>query len=222
MELSSRQVQQQGFSTSFRGYSPSEVRRFLDVVGRHISSLEEQLAIARTKASRAQDELDTLESQLDARILEAKQARDAIIAEARREAAIITQAGGSDDAGAVRTAAAIISEAETKADLRLAEVAGVTAEAHAEAERIISEAESAAELRMAEADRVLDNARREARDLHKESERKRTEFEARLMKLGDALAVAEAEGTAADAHVTVTKDGELHIDLTSTDVSQSL
>lgn len=175
MDLTARTIQDRSFKGAVRGYDRGEVREYLGQVARHVSALEEQLAIASTRAERACTELDRLNGEIDARIAETRTARDRILEEARAEAAALREGvQGSADPATVRKAAAIISEAEAKATLRLEQVDAIKQDAEAQAARIVEAAERDAALRLAEADRILDKAKRDAREFRRELTRRRT------------------------------------------------
>ncbi len=219
MGLSSREVEDKRFSVSRRGFDKDEVVAYLGQVGKQMSLTEQQLAITEAKAARTQQELDRLNDVLETRIAEAQQARDAILEEARREAAQMREAGG--DAAAARTAGAIVAEAETKAELRLAEVDTILESARADADRMRKDAEYDAGLKVAEAERIVDVARREARKMHQDTEKERTDIEATLRELRRILMAAEAAGGDADeVNVIVRNEGEIVVDLSATPVNQ--
>ena len=219
MGFSSREVEDKRFSTSLRGFDRDEVIAYLSQVAKQMSTTEEQLAIAQRKAARAQEELDQLNDVLENRLVEAQRARDAIIEEAKREAAALTMAGG--DADAARTAAAIISEAETKAELRLGEVDRILESARADADRMLKNAEYDADLKVAEAERVMDVARREARKMHQDTEKERSDIEATLVELRRILVTANADGGDPEAvNVIVRNHGEIVVDLSEVPVAE--
>lgn len=218
MELHARDIQHHRFSTALRGYDRDEVAAYLEDIARHLSQLEEQLAIARTRAERAREELDSFNDVLDRRLEETAQARTAILDEARREAALITGAAKHGDAStidAARTAAAIRKEAEVKAEARMREADEAVSEAHRRADTLMREAQESADLRLAEADRILDEARRTARTIRLDTERDRSEIEEHLAELRAILDAARTDGTSSleDAKVILTKGSDTIIDL---------
>ena len=174
MELSSHNISDKRFGSSFRGYKRDDVRVFLKVVAKHVSSLEEQLAIASTKAERAQRELDGINHVLEERLAEAKAARERIIEEAEREAASLRRGAEANDPAAARRAAAIVAEAESKAALRLKQVDRIVDDAQRKAEAILAAADQDAAMKLAEADRILDKAKRDAREFRRELTRRQT------------------------------------------------
>ncbi|MGI9666357.1 MAG: DivIVA domain-containing protein [Acidimicrobiia bacterium] len=216
MGLSSREVEGHKFSTSMRGYDKTEVDTFLGEIAKQLSTNEEQLAIATSRAERAKEELDSLNDVLEARLAEAQSAREAILQKAKAEAAQIasTSDGGIETADASRKAAAIVSEAETKASLRMAQVDTAIEQAEADAERITKAADDDAGLKLAEADRVLENARREAREMHKATEAARTELESNVLELRKLVATANAaDGDLHDVNIVVRNGEEIIVDL---------
>lgn len=220
MGLSSREVEEKRFTASLRGFDKNEVIQYLAQVAKQLSATEEQLAIAETKAAKVQGELDRLNDALEARLVEAQSARDAIIEEAKREAAKISESGG--DAQTARTAAAILSEAETKADLRLAEVDTILESARADAERILKDADYEAELKVAEAERIVDTARREARKMRRAAEKERTQIETTLHELRRSLTAAEAGDGDGQVNVIVRNEGEIIVDLSAAPAEQPM
>ena len=219
MELSARGIESHRFSTSLRGYDKDEVAAFLAEVGAHVGRLDEQLAIAHARATRAQEELDSLHDVLDRRLAEAQAARAAIVEKAEHEAEEILAAAargeGPDTAGAARTAAAIISEAEVKAAMRIEQAEAEVAAAQLEAETIVRKAEATADLRLAEADRALDEAHGRAKSVRTETERNRSEIENHLAEVRKILMAARAGGTddLEAGSVILTKGTDVIIDL---------
>jgi DivIVA domain-containing protein len=204
MELSGRMIEDRRFGTSMRGYTKAEVDEFLAAVGAHVSSVEERLAIAEAKATRAMDKLESLQDDLEARIADAQQARATILDEARAEAAAITARAGAAGSTDGTKAAAVLAEAEARASVRLREVDEIVEQARARAQRIEAEAAVKAEQAEAEAERLVSDARREAKQIRQETERYRTEMQSHL---------AEVRGMLDAASGTGSKAGEIVVDL---------
>ncbi|MGI9529041.1 MAG: DivIVA domain-containing protein [Acidimicrobiia bacterium] len=222
MGLSAREVQDRKFSTSMRGYDRTEVGEYLSQVADHQAQLEERLAIAEAKASKAQANYDRMNDVLETKLAETHEARTTILAEARKEAETIiatsqqvSEPGG--DASAVHAGAAIIAEAETKAELRMKQIESLHEQARHEAEETARQAEQSAELKLAEADRVIEAARKDARDIRRAAEADRSEMEVQLAHLRSIVAAAVAsEGKdLADANIEFRDNGSLVVDLTA-------
>ena len=211
MELSARTIEERRFAASVNGYKKQDVEAFRAETAAYVSNLEEQLAIARTRAEKATRELTGMQERIEAELDEARAARARIIDEARAEAATIAEVSGRSEQQDAAHAAAIIQEAETAAHLRLSEVGSITDRAEAEADRIIAVAEEAATRREAEADRVLDEAHAEAHRLHTETQQYRAEMEANLAEIKRILDSTRASADAAD--VALDDGGNVVVDL---------
>ncbi|MEN8040652.1 MAG: DivIVA domain-containing protein [Actinomycetota bacterium] len=93
MDLSSRQIHDQRFSTSRRGYDRGEVDMFLKDCGASVGSLEDRLRTAEVRAAKANKELAALRASIDDLVEDAADTRRRIIEEATVEAnRILTQA----------------------------------------------------------------------------------------------------------------------------------
>lgn len=204
MELSGRMIEDRRFGTSMRGYTKAEVDEFLAAVGAHVSSVEERLAIAEAKATRARDQLESLQDDLEARIADAQKARTTILDEARAEAAAITARAGTAGSPDAARAAAVLAEAEATAALRRREVDEIVEQARVRAQRIEAEAAVNAEHAAAEAERLVSDARREAKRIRQETERYRSEMQSHL---------AEVRGMLDASSGTEPDDGEIVVDL---------
>lgn len=222
MGLSAREVQDRKFSTSMRGYDRAEVGEYLNQIADHQAHLEERLAIAEAQASKAQENYDRLNDDLETKLAETHEARTTILAEARKEAETIIatsqhfdEPGG--DASSLRSSAAIIAEAETKAELRMKQIESLQEQARHEAAETARLAEQTAELKLAEADRVIEAARKDARDIRRAAEADRSEMEVQLAHLRSIVAAADAsEGRdLADASIELRDNGNLVVDLTA-------
>jgi DivIVA domain-containing protein len=211
MELSARTIQDHRFASSMRGYRTKDVDSFLAEAAAYVSNLEEQLAIARTRADKSEQELADMRNRIDAELAEARRARAAIIDEAKAEAATIVDAARSGDGTDAARAAAITQEADLKAQRRLADADGIIADARAVAERIVDEAEAAATQREAEADRVLDAAHAESKRLHAETEQYRAEMERNLAEIKRILQSTHAGTT--PPSVDLGGDDQIVVDL---------
>jgi DivIVA domain-containing protein len=216
--MQAREIEERTFPIARRGYSRDEVTSFLTDVARHQSQLEEQLAIANARAERAREELDSYNDVLERRLAETNAAREAILEDARREAAAIVGTSGSTDPeviAAEQTATAIRKEAEARAAVKLREAEEAVAAARQRADAIIHEAEDTAAVRLDEADRVLDEARRTARTIRLDTERDRSEIEDHLKEVRALLVAAHADGTGAleDSQVILTKGTDIIVDL---------
>jgi cell division initiation protein len=222
MGLSAREVQDQKFSTSMRGYDRAEVGEYLNQIADHQAHLEERLAIAEAKASKAQENYDKLNDVLETKLAETHEARKTILAEARQQAETIVATSKKvgetmGDPSAVHAGAAIISEAETKAELRMKQVESLQEQALHEAAETAREAQQTADLKLAEADRVIEAARKDARDIRRAAEADRSEMEVQLAHLRRIVAAAnESDGKdLSDAHIELRDNGNLVVDLTA-------
>lgn len=209
MELSARTIQDHRFSTSTRGYRKRDVEDFLERTAAYVSHLEEELAIARTRAEKASLDCKRLEDRIDVELDHARQARATILEEAKAQAAAIVAAAERAGGDAVKSAA-IIKEAETTAHLKLAEVDSIIEHARARADGIVGDAEHSAALREAEADRVLEVARRDAKRVRQEAERRHAQIESTLAEINRIL---EARQGGPAPRVTLDDHDELVVDL---------
>lgn len=183
MQLSARTIEDHRFSTSINGYRKADVDAFLTEAAAYVSRLEEELAIARTKAEKATTELTDLHARIDGELDRARVARQTILDEARSEADAIVAAARASGGGDPSRAAAIVQEAEARATRSRDEAEALLDRARAEADRIVEHAESAASTREAEADRVLAAAHAESKRLHEDTEHYRAEMEANLAEI---------------------------------------
>ena len=223
MAMSARVIQERRFTTALRGYDRDEVIAFLTEVATGMASLEEQLAIARAKAAKSQEQLEALDDALERHIAETHAARAAIIEEARREAEeILAAARRADDgtAASARTAAAIIADAESRAVTVGADADELVARAAESAADIVRQAEQTAAVRIAEADRVLDEARGAARRIRSDAERDRAEILERVARFRSLLADMDPRALA-DARVILSDGEQVVIDLTDAAIERA-
>ncbi len=220
MELSSKDIAGEHFTSAMRGYSKSQVRSFLTDVERAMRSLEERHAIESARAAHAEQDLAEMRTQLDDLVAEATEARHKIIEQAKRDAVEIAErtASGLDGAtiaDAAECAASIIARAESDAASRLAEIEQLCESAKAEAERTMIAAQEDAATTRAEAARVLDDARRQAKTIRTQAETERAaivEEISHLERIASAAKAGDVEGLEA-ANVILRSGTEITIDL---------
>jgi DivIVA domain-containing protein len=221
--MSARVIQDRRFTTALRGYDRDEVIAFLTEVATAMASLEEQLAIAKAKAAKSQEQLEALDDALERHIAETHAARAAIIDEARREAEeIVAAARRADDgtAASARAAATIIADAESRAVAASADADELVARAAESAADIVRQAEQTAAVRIAEADRVLDEARGAARRIRSDAERDRADILARVARFRSLLADMDPRALA-DARVILADGEQVVIDLTDAAIERA-
>jgi DivIVA domain-containing protein len=215
MATSARVIQERRFTTALRGYDRDEVIAFLAEVAADMATLEEHLAIARARAAKSQEQLDSLNDVLERHIADTHAARAAIIEEAKKEATeILATARPADDStpDVARSAAAIVAEAESRAEAVRADAERRVAEAEASASDIVRLAEQTAAVRIAESDRVLDEARGTARRIRSDAEREREDILSRLGRIRSLLGDVDPRALA-DAKVILSDGGQVVIDL---------
>lgn len=183
MQLSARTIEDRRFSTAIKGYRKAEVDAFLTESAAYVSRLEEDLAIARTRAEKAVVELTDLRAHIDQELDRARVARQTILEEARAEAAAIVAAAGQTIGGDAARGAPVDRGAGSAAVLTRDEADAIIERARADADRIVEQARSTATTREAEADRVLAAARAESQRLAEETRSYRAEMEANLAEI---------------------------------------
>lgn len=150
------EVASRTFGTSFRGYDPDEVRRFLGEVADRLRSLESASADA-------------------AGLAEAEARASALLREAQEEALRLRASVDGERDRAYAEGAARAEEVYAEAEEARA---SILAEARAEAARLIAEAEAARE-------RVLQDLARRRKDMRAQVEQLHAAREALLTALGD-------------------------------------
>jgi DivIVA domain-containing protein len=180
--LSSEEIAERAFGSSFRGYAEPEVRAFLRRVA-------DEMTAAREREQNLLDALDDLESQLrNPRPLDEQQLLDALGEETARLLRTAREASDDIRRKAEERSARMMEEAQVEAHrlrTEAAEILGVrTSEAEAAAAEIVGEAEArAGELRAAneraadeqrqraqeEADGILESARLQGREMLEEA-----------------------------------------------------
>jgi len=221
MKLSSRDIGEQSFGSSVRGYNRGEVGNYLQEVARVMGTLEERVAIAERLAGESERKVADMQTRIDQELRDATEARRTIIEEAEREAlAIGAGAGSLGEPGvgdAAKRAAAIVAEAEAKATIRLQEVTDIVDGARSRGERTIAAAEQDATATRAEASLVLDDARRRAREVRAQVEAERSMVVSdisELKKIADAARRGSEDLEVYEtANVILTSGAEITIDL---------